>query len=108
MITPPLSISARPLLTLMVPRSAIKVILASALEAAEDVVHLVHRGGHRPEQHSVLLHSHHVVDVRTEALRRETAERTLDSDRVIRALAEGDRQGVARLERPEPTVRGSR
>ncbi len=36
MITPPLSISARPLLTRIVPVSAIAVILATPLELASD------------------------------------------------------------------------
>src|SRR5213592_442370 len=61
MFTPPLSISARPLLTLIVPISATTVILASALQAAEDLVHLLERRRDRPEEHGILLDSHHVV-----------------------------------------------
>src|SRR5919202_5185127 len=75
MITPPLSISARPLLTRIVPISAIAPILAAglALEAADDLLVVVGRRRDRPDQDGVLLDLHHVVDVRTEPLRRELA-----------------------------------
>src|SRR5438105_11265430 len=130
MITPPLSISARPLLTRIVPISAITTIVASrptssaaragarheprpegtgsALEAAEDLVLLVDRGRDRPEQDGILLRAHHVPDVRAQLLRREVAEGPLDGERVVRALAEGDRERVARLVGQQAAVRGRR
>src|ERR671927_1006386 len=104
MITPPLSISASPLLTRIVPISAIAAILASALEAAEDLVHLFLRRRDRPQQDGVLLRAHHVIDVRPHLLRREAPVAVLDADGVVVVGAEGDAHGVARMECHEPTV----
>src|SRR5437764_10946636 len=124
MITPPLSISARPLLTRIVPISTIGAILARrpetsdgmspcffllevlqlALQAAKYLVHLLHGGRDRPEQDCVLLHPHDVVDVRLELLRREPPEGPLDLEGIVRVLPEGDRHGVAGLEGPQPSV----
>src|SRR5215208_4755858 len=143
MITPPLSISARPLFTRIVPISTITPILArsvqapaamswgqtagrvppgrvgcqardtadedtSALQAGEDVVHLLLRRGDRPEEDCVLLRPHHVADVWTQLLRSKAAEGALDAEGVVRVLAEGDSERVTGLECSEPPVRGVR
>ena len=55
MITPPLSISARPLLTRIVPISAIARILVRSAQAAPDVFVVGRRGHSRPHQHHVAL-----------------------------------------------------
>src|SRR5438552_12087440 len=126
MITPPLSISARPLLTRIVPISTIGAILARrpetsdgmspcffllevlqlALQAAKYLVHLLHGGRDRPEQDCVLLHPHDVVDVRLELLRREPPEGPFDLERVVGVRPEGDRHRIARLEGPQSTIGG--
>src|SRR5262245_2007481 len=82
-ITPPLSISARPLLTRIVPISAIGPILASALEAAVHGVDLLLRRSHRPEEDHVLVRAHDVVDVPAELQRREAAKAVLDPGHVV-------------------------
>src|SRR5437763_6859207 len=128
MITPPLSISARPLFTRIVPISAIATDSSlaltvprspftcqaedgafwaiSTLEAAEDLVHLVQGRRDRPQQHGVLLGAQDVVDVRPQLLRREPAVAVLDPDRVVRAGPERDPDGIARMERDQPAVLG--
>src|SRR5919106_2808125 len=73
MITPPLSISARPVFTLSVPISSIAVILPGALEAAQDGVVLLARGRGVPDEDEVL---HPLQDV-------------VDGDRPARELAVG-------------------
>src|SRR6185312_5592018 len=106
MMTPPLSISARPLLSLLVPLSAIAPILASAFEAAVDRVDLLLRRCDRPEQHGVFVHAHHVGDVRPKLRRGEDAEGVLEPGGGIRVLAEGDADRVARMVREQAAVRG--
>src|SRR5215212_8066946 len=62
MMTPPLSISARPVLTLRVPISSIALILPGALEAAHDRVLLLARGRSIPDEDEVLPPLEHLVD----------------------------------------------
>src|SRR5438477_5289911 len=93
MITPPLSISARPPLTRIVPISAIGSILASALEAAVHRVDLLVRGRHRPEEDHVLVRAEDVGDVGPQLLGREAAEAALDARHVVGVLAESDADG---------------
>src|SRR5919202_5941023 len=102
MITPPLSISARPLLTRIVPISAISAILALPLEAADDLLVVVGRRRDRPDQDGVLLDLHHVVDVRTEPLRRELAVEAGDVCGPPGGAPPGGRGPVSRA-RTEPT-----
>src|SRR5205807_7682131 len=87
MITPPLSISARPPFTRIVPISDISRILASepalAFEAADDLLVIGGRGRDDPEEHGILLDLHHVVDVRAELPGREPAIERRD----VRGLA---------------------
>src|SRR5689334_2370208 len=96
MITPPLSISARPLFTRIVPYSAIGGSLASAAQAAIDGVLLVRLGRDRPDEDGVPVRGHDVLQVRAQALRRVLAERLLRRGGVVGARVEGDRQLVAR------------
>src|ERR1700758_3179076 len=125
MITPPLSISARPLLTRMVPtcmRSLLAAaaekssararlppaylgriahasgsILAALLEAAEDALEL--GGGRRdlPDEHDVVLRLEDVADVLAPLLRHEAVIRACDGGRSRGVLREVDRHVVARL-----------
>src|SRR6478736_5943122 len=105
MITPPFSISASPLLTRIVPISLMAPILASPLEAAEDLVVILLRRRDRPEDNGVLLDLHHVVDVRPELLRRELAVELGDVRGLTVVVAERDRDRVARLEGADGAVR---
>src|SRR2546423_8119060 len=117
MITPPLSMSARPLFTRIVPISAIPADSSlavpgrrrgqsgrSAVEAAEHLVHLVLGRRHRPQEDGVLLRAHDVVDVRLQLLRSEEPEPMLDAERVVGVGAERDPDGVARMERQQAAV----
>src|SRR5438876_2925695 len=111
MITPPLSISARPLLTRIVPISAIAAdsslaptvprspyrcqaedgaprATTSTLQAAEDLVHLVLGRRDGPQENGVLLGAHDVVDVLLELLRREAPVAVLDPGRIVLVGAE--------------------
>src|SRR5207302_10210680 len=90
MITPPLSISARPPFTRIVPISDISRILASALEAADNLLVIVGRWRDDPEKHCVLLDLHHVVDVRTELSGREPAIERRDVRGLAVVVSEGD------------------
>src|SRR5256886_6698242 len=106
MITPPLSISARPLFTRIVPISGMTLSLASA-QTAEHAVQLVLRWRDRPEEHGVLLLGHDVGDVLAELLRHEMAVARLDVGRLRVVLGERDRHRVAALLREEgPLGRG--
>src|SRR3954467_4336798 len=98
MITPPFSISARPLLTLIVPMSLMASILALPFETVEDLVVILLRRRHRPEDHGVLLDLHHVADVRPELLGRELPVELRDVFRLAVVVAERDRDGVTGLE----------
>src|SRR4051812_9074723 len=62
MMTPPFSISAKPVLTLSVPISSMAEILPSALEAAGDRALLVAARGGVPDEHEVLVALEHLVD----------------------------------------------
>src|SRR5512133_1116003 len=107
MITPPLSISATPLLTRIVPISAIAPILASALEAAVDRIDLLLGRSHRPEENRVLVRAHDVGDVRAELLRGEHAVGVLEPGGGVGALGEGHPDGVAGMEGDQAPVRRS-
>src|SRR3954451_12944169 len=109
MITPPLSISARPLLTRMVPISAIAADSSSArssFEAGEDLVDLLLRRRHGPQEDGVLLLPHHVADVRLELLRREDAVGVLEAGGGVGVLGESDPHGIARVEGDQAAVDG--
>src|SRR6266542_182107 len=77
MITPPLSISARPVFTLRVPISSMPVILPGALEAADHGVLLLAAGRRVPDEDEVLLALEHLVD--GDRLPGELAVRLLDA-----------------------------
>src|SRR5215211_5839762 len=94
MITPPLSISASPVLTLSVPISSIAGILPGALEAAQDRVILLARGRCVPDEHEVLVALQDVVDGDRPA--RELAVSLLDALRLGLAVAEGHHDEVRR------------
>src|SRR4051812_4287153 len=109
MITPPLSISARPLLTRIVPYSAIGAIVSRplGLEAASGGVELVRVGRRRPDEHRVAVRLHDVGHVRPEARRGVCTERVLGVARRVGIGREGDRQEIAaRRPRPEPAPVG--
>src|SRR5687767_1226830 len=94
MITPPLSISARPVFTLSVPISSIAVILPGALEAAQDGVVLFARGRGVPDEDEVLSPLQDVVDGDRPA--RELAVGLLDALRLGLVVAEGHHDEVRR------------
>src|SRR5437016_6310076 len=106
MITPPLSISARPLFTRIVPISTITRFYPeeSALQARKDFVQLLLRRGDRPEEDGVLLGPEDIADVRAELLGGKALEGGGDFDAVVGALTEGDREGVAGLPGQEAAV----
>src|SRR5690349_3452274 len=106
MITPPLSISARPLFTRIVPSSAISPILASALEAAVHRVDLLLRRRDRPEEDDVLVRTHHVLDVTTQLRPCEAPEPVLDTRDIICVQAEGDPDRVAGMVDEQPASGG--
>src|SRR5262249_17591744 len=91
MITPPLSISARPPFTRIVPISAIDAILARLLEAAEDARLFRLRRRDLPDEDGVVLHPQHVVDVLTALLRAEAVVGAADRGRAFRVVGEVDR-----------------
>src|SRR5262245_1156239 len=105
MITPPFNISASPLLTRIVPISAISAILASALQAAEDLVESLDRRGDRPQQHRVLLRLHVVRDLPLARLRSEPPHGSRNRLGVSGVRGEGDRDCIARLARQQTSVR---
>src|SRR5918996_5431480 len=88
MITPPLSISARPVLTRSVPISSIARILPGALEAAQERVALFCTRRRVPDHHDVLRPDEDVVDRNRTA--GEPPVGGLDPLRLAGVLAEGD------------------
>src|SRR5262249_5675658 len=106
MITPPLSISAKPLLTRIVPISAIAEILASALEAAVDRVDLRLRRRDRPQEDNVLVRAHDVVDVGPKLRRGEAAKSVLDPGNVVGVQAERDTDRIAGMVDEQPASGG--
>src|SRR5881394_3824607 len=102
MITPPLSISAWPLLTRIVPISAMVSILASALQAAVYSGDLLVRRRHRPEEDHVLVRAEDIGDVGPKFLGREAAEPAFDARHVVGVLAEGDADGIAGVVDDQP------
>src|SRR2546421_8459389 len=112
MITPPFSISARPLLTRIVPSSRIgsdSIESPDRLpQAAEDAVELVARRRHRPPQHRVLLRQHHVVEVRTELPRGEPTVPALYVRGLAVVAAEADHDRVALFPRDDRPLRRRR
>src|SRR5918994_1835514 len=88
MITPPLSISARPVLTRSVPISSIASILPQPREAARDRLLLLGPGGRVPDHDDVLRTLQDVVDGDRPAC--EPAVGGLDPLRLAWVLAEGD------------------
>src|SRR5947207_3927322 len=106
MITPPLSISARPLLTRIVPISTITRFYPeeSALQARKDFVQLLLGRSDRPEKDSVLLGPEDIADVRAELLGGKRLEGGGDLDAVVGVRTEGDRARVAWLSGRQATV----
>src|SRR5213592_42978 len=97
MITPPLSISARPLLTRIVPYSAMgRVYPGLSLQTPRGGVGLVALGGDRPDEYGVPVRAHDVRDVRPEPLRSVRLERVLGRADGVGVCRERDRQDVAR------------
>src|SRR5215213_4357142 len=94
MITPPLSISASPVLTLSVPISSIAVILPGALEAAQDCVVLLTGGRCVPDEDEVLLALENVLD--GDRPPGELAVRLLDAPRLGLVVAESHHDEVRR------------
>src|SRR5256714_8620935 len=108
MITPPLSISARPLFTRIVPISAMAAIVAGLLEAAEDALELGGRRRDRPYEDGVVLALHHVVQVSPKALGDMPAVAALDVPGGGSVVRERDRHGVPGLRCPKRAIRGRR
>src|SRR5437588_2536229 len=101
MITPPFSISARPLLTRIVPIWLIKTILAALLQAAEDALQLSRRRRDLPDEHGVVLRLEHVVDVLTALGRAECVVGAHERRRAGRILGEVDRDVVPGFRRTQ-------
>src|SRR5947199_90944 len=94
MITPPLSISARPLFTRIVPYSAMTGSLA--METAIHGVQLVRLRRDRPDEDGVPAHRHDVREMRPQARRRMHPKGLLRRGCGVRVLGEGDSEDVAR------------
>src|SRR5215208_6382511 len=94
MITPPLSISASPVLTLRVPISSIPVILPGALQTAEERVRLLGRRRRVPHEDEILLPLEDVVDRDRPA--GELAVGLFDALRLGLAVSEGEHREVRR------------
>src|SRR5262245_27463010 len=108
MMTPPLSISARPLFTRIVPNSAMKRVYL-ATEAALDAVEVIlHRRG-RPDHDGIAVHPHDVVDPLLVERRRLVLDGSLRRLDVV-VGGEGDPHRVAAVRglRLEAAVRGER
>src|SRR3954469_25259573 len=97
MMTPPLSISARPLFTRIVPYSAMRGVYRAllGLEAALGRVQVLRVRRHRPDEDGVPVGLHDVRHVRLVLRRREPPEGVLRVRDVVGAVGEGDRQLVA-------------
>src|SRR5579871_296723 len=111
MITPPLSISARPVFTRIVPYSAMPPSVAGLLrvEAAERVAQLGVLRRLRPDEDGVALGAHHVAEVALVDALREPPEGLLRAADAARVLREGDGHDVAALRgRLETAVAGER
>src|SRR3954470_11242419 len=97
MMTPPFSISARPLFTRIVPYSAMRGVYRATLglEAALRSVQVLRIRRHRPHEDGVPLGLQDVRQVRLVLRRREPLEGVLRVGDVVGALRERDRHLVA-------------